>query len=140
MGLSISFLNCNLIISQSPELVNSFFIFFIFTNHLMAFLLSQRSYGGSLIIIISFLYLMYLLYHKIFYLSISFFKIFLNWLSVLSSDPTALGSADHPLFNFVAPSFILCTYYNRCFLVCQEVFLKLFKFFYFLFPYLVNIL
>ena len=60
----------------------------------------------------SFLYLMYLLYHKIFCLSIVFFKIFevFRRLSTVSLDISPL-----PCTSF----FILCTYYSKTFFICK---------------------
>ena len=84
----------------------------------------QFSFGGSLMLFTSFLYLMYLLYHKIFCLSTVFFKIS-EVFRRLSTVP--LGISPLPCTSF----FILCTYYSRYFFICQYFFYFLWKFFVF---------
>lgn len=67
-----------------------------------------------------------------------FFKIFLDWLSVFSNNQKALGSADYPI-SILLPFLYLVFIIPQAFWFVKRFF-KIFFFFYFLFPYLVNIL
>ena len=68
-----------------------------------------------------------------------FFKIFLDWLSVFSSNQKALGSADY-LISILLPFLYLVFIVLQAFWFVKRFFKIFFFFFVSLFPYLVNIL
>lgn len=68
-----------------------------------------------------------------------FFKIFLDWLSVFSSNQKALGSADNPI-SILLPFLYLVFIIPQAFWFVKRFFKIFFFFFVSLFPYLVNIL
>ena len=68
-----------------------------------------------------------------------FFKIFLDWLSIFSSNQKALGSADY-LISILLPFLYLVFIILQAFWFVKRFFKIFFFFFVSLFPYLVNIL